>query len=108
MKDNERTDIDVMTEISIKDGLEKDSSMVLLKLEIGSKGSSSPFYILAEEVAIFNWDADAIDESQRDKLLKQNAPALLLSYLRPTIAMITSASPYASYNVPFMNFSEKK
>ena len=34
MKDNERTDIDVMTEISIKDGLEKDSSMVLLKLEI--------------------------------------------------------------------------
>ena len=108
MKDNERTDIDVMTEISIKDGLEKNSSMVLLKLEIGSRGSSSPFYIQAEEVAIFNWDADAIDESQRDKLLKQNAPALLLSYLRPTIAMITSASPYASYNVPFMNFSEKK
>ncbi len=28
MKDNERTDIDVMTEISIKDGLEKNSSMV--------------------------------------------------------------------------------
>jgi len=108
MKDNERTDIDVMTEISIKDGLEKNSSMVLLKLEIGSRDSSSPFYIQAEEVAIFNWDADAIDESQRDKLLKQNAPALLLSYLRPTIAMITSASPYASYNVPFMNFSEKK
>ena len=74
MKDNERTDIDVMTEISIKDGLEKNSSMVILKLEIGSRGSSSPFYIQAEEVAIFNWDADAIDESQRDKLLKQNAP----------------------------------
>ena len=108
MKDNERTDIDVMTEISIKDGLEKNSSMVILKLEIGSRGSSSPFYIQAEEVAIFNWDAYAIDESQRDKLLKQNAPALLLSYLRPTIAMITSASPYDSYNVPFMKFSEKK
>ena len=107
MKDNEGTNIDVKTEISIKDGLEKNSSMVILKLEIGSRGSSSPFYIQAEEAAIFNWNADTIDEFQRDKLLKQNAPALLLSYLRPTIAMITSASPFVAYNVPFMNFSEK-
>lgn len=107
MKDNEGTNIDVKTEISIKDGLEKNSSMVILKLEIGARESSSPFHIQAEEAAIFNWNADTIDEFQRDKLLKQNAPALLLSYLRPTIAMITSASPFVAYNVPFMNFSEK-
>ena len=34
MKDSEKTDIDVMTEISIKDGLEKNSAMVLFKLEM--------------------------------------------------------------------------
>ena len=56
--------------------------------------------------ALFRWNPEKVDAEHSEKLLKQNAPALLLSYLRPTISLITSASPYAAYDIPFMNFTE--
>ena len=40
-----------------------------------------------------------------DQLLRQNAPALLLSYLRPTVAQITSSSEFETFDIPFVNFS---
>ena len=70
------------------------------------KDDSSPFFIEAEEAALFRWNPEKVDAEHSEKLLKQNAPALLLSYLRPTISLITSASPYAAYDIPFMNFTE--
>ena len=42
-----------------------------------------------------------------DKLLNQNAPSLLLSYIRPIVVQITAASPFPTYNIPFMNFTNK-
>lgn len=75
-------------------------------MTIGKEDASVPFYIYAEEGAAFRWNAEKIDEQHREKLLKQNAPALLLSYLRPTISVITAASPFNAYDIPFMNFTE--
>lgn len=52
----------------------------------------------------------AIDEkypnNMIDRLLNQNAPSLLLSYLRPIVAQVTSASKYGTYNIPFVNFTK--
>ena len=42
-----------------------------------------------------------------NKLLNQNAPSLLLSYLRPVIAQVTMASPYGAYNIPFIDFTKR-
>jgi preprotein translocase subunit SecB len=102
----ENINLDIHSEISVGPGTDENSSVVILKITIGSDDNSAPFYIYAEEGAAFRWDAEKINDSQSEKLLRQNAPALLLSYLRPTIAMITAASPFPSYNIPFMNFTE--
>lgn len=104
--EKEDINIEIQREISIGPGSEENSSVVILKLTIGAEDNSAPFYIHAEEGAAFRWDADKINDEQSDKLLKQNAPALLLSFLRPTISMITAASPFPVYNIPFMNFTE--
>ena len=61
----------------------------------------------AEFTANFRW-SEALDEQRRDSLLKQNAPALLVSYARPIIAMITNASRFPAFNIPFINFTEDK
>lgn len=100
------TNIEIKSEVEIGPGPEANSAVVILKLTIGKKDVSAPFYIYAEEGAAFRWNAEKMDEQHQEKLLKQNAPALLLSYLRPTISVITAASPFNAYDIPFMNFTE--
>lgn len=103
---SENTNIEIKSEVEIGPGPEDNSAIVILKLTIGKENVSAPFYIYAEECAAFRWNAEKIDEQHQEKLLKQNAPALLLSYLRPTISVITAASPFNAYDIPFMNFTE--
>ena len=105
-KEEDNINLEIHSEISVGPGPEENSSIVVLKLTIGTDDNSAPFYIYAEEGAAFRWEADKVDDNLSEKLLRQNAPALLLSYLRPTIAMITAASPFPTYNIPFMNFTE--
>ena len=47
------------------------------------------------EGANFRWN-DELDDNMIDRLLNQNAPSLLLSYLRPIVAQVTSASKYGT------------
>ena len=56
-------------------------------------------------VSGFTWND--LDDEMVDTLLRQNAPALLLSYARPIIASITNASKFPTYNIPFFDFSEE-
>ena len=82
------------------------NAKVSLTLEIGKKGASDPFYVCATEMAEFRWPDD-LNREMVEKLLNQNAPSLLLGYLRPIISQITAASPYNAYNLPFIDFSTK-
>lgn len=101
---NAQIEIPVVTEVETSEGPEKNSAFVVLRVEIGSDDDKTPFIVNAEEGAMFKWEEDEISGVSHEQLLNQNAPALLLSYLRPTIAMITAASPFTAYNIPFMNF----
>ena len=89
-----------------KEFKDKNKAIVSLVCELGEKNDLSPFWLLAEEEATFKWE-EAIEEVIVKKLLKQNAPSLLLSYLRPIVVQVTQASPCGAYNIPFMNFSEQ-
>lgn len=80
--------------------------LILMTIESGEIGENAPFYICAIEAAYFRWN-DSLEDEFVDGLLHQNAPSLLLSYLRPVIAQITMASPYDAYNIPFINFTQK-
>lgn len=82
------------------------NARVSLTLEIGKKDSEDPFYVCATEMAEFRW-SEALNNEMVEKMLNQNAPSLLLGYIRPIISQITAASPYNAYNLPFIDFSRK-
>ena len=80
-------------------------AQVAVTLSVGNKDSSTPFYIEADEEAKFKWNEGMFNEVQIEDLLKLNATALLLSYLRPVISNITSSSPYPAYNLPYLDLT---
>ena len=95
----------IETKIAREDG--KNEAMVKLIVKIGEKNNGMPFYLMAEEMARFKWDENKYSDQDLEHLLSQNAPALLIGYLRPTISYITNASPLGAYNIPFIDFTKK-
>lgn len=90
------------------DGQKYDS---LVTLSIGiftSKNLSDvPFRMNIEVDGHFIWDEKlAEDTLQLDSMLKQNAPAILYSYLRPIITLITIEANMPPLVIPLMNFCE--
>ena len=77
-------------------------ALVSLQLMIGNSSANYPFQILIVMSGNFTCDK----EDYFDKLLNTNAPALLLSYTRPIISLITAQAGYPSFQLPFMNFTE--
>lgn len=80
---------------------------VVVALEVSIRAEdaeNSPFEIDAEMAAQFIWIGEHIPEADLEKLLKQNAPALLLGYLRPIVASTTMQAGLPPYHIPFMNF----
>lgn len=94
----------IETTVAIKGNeAEENQSVVELKLIIGGKEKPSPFSITIQMGAVFRWNNEITDE-QVEKMLKLNAPALLLAYCRPIVSNITAASPFPTFNIPFINF----
>lgn len=90
---------------NVKRHATNNEAYVELTITLGKNDGESPFYIVATEAAFFKWTPDM--DFKSDILLTQNAPALLLGYLRPLIATITSMSPYNAYNLPFIDFTKQ-
>lgn len=82
---------------------DKTKGTVNLNLIIGGTSDKYPFFIDITNSAEFECeDADVFM-----KLIDTNAPALLLSYLRPIISLITSQAGFPSFDIPFINFTRK-
>ena len=73
------------------------------KSELGDNKKDKPFALIMVIKSDFEW-RDEYDEKTINDLLTINAPALLLSYARPNIALITTTAPTGSYSIPFFNF----
>ena len=80
------------------------TAVVSLKFQMGKSDNRFPFFLEAEMAAQFAWDTQASDATVKI-WLSQNAPALLLSYLRPIVANTINATGMPPYNIPFMNFT---
>lgn len=108
----EANDTEISMNISMdikKERIAKREAIVELTLEIGENNESAPFYVKAVEGATFKWEEGAFEKEQEiEKLLDVNAPALLLSYLRPIISNVTTMSKYPAYHVPFVNFNSAR
>lgn len=98
-------EIEIRTNINVNNNkIAEDEALVSIRICLGSDDNNSPFYLESEFVAKFHWGTD-LNAKAVDILLKQNAPALLLSYARPIISMTTNASHFPAYNIPFINFT---
>ena len=89
--------------VNVKRDPMQSEAIVELSITIGGEDDKCPFNISAVEGARFRWNS-SLPTEMVDKLLNENAPSLLLSYLRPVIVQITSASPFDTFNIPFINF----
>lgn len=76
---------------------------VVLQLQVGTDGEA-PFKLWIRVASNFMWEN--LSEEILDIMLNNNAPALLLGYMRPIVASITNSSKFPTYNLPFMNFKD--
>ena len=80
-KGDNNVDIPTNFNVSIHEDENSPEAIVELTVEIGRRDESTPYYI---------------------------SPALLLGYLRSVIATVSSASPFETINIPFMDFTKKE
>lgn len=85
----------------------KNQAGVRFYLKIGENHSAAPFSFDITMKAEFQW-ADSMEQGMVDKLLKSNAPSLLLSYIRPIVANVTGNSEFPAFHIPYMNMSENE
>ena len=97
--------IDNNITISVLDEDIGNEALVSLNIIIGEKTENYPFYLSITMSAEFNCDINKSDKFYQ--LLETNAPALLLSYARPIVSIITSQAGFPALNLPFMNFKDK-
>lgn len=86
---------------------DSNEAYVALTLRIGSNEENQPFTILVKMSANFSWEEN-LEEKLVKSLLKSNAPAALLSYIRPIVSMMTVSSKYPALNIPFIDFTQNE
>lgn len=85
--------------------IDDSKATVSILIKIGEEEERMPFVLETKFSANFRWD-NKVSTDQVELFLNQNAPALLLSYARPVISMITNESRYPAYHLPFINFAD--
>ena len=86
---------------------DSNEAYVALTLRIGGNEENQPFSILVKMSANFSW-GENLEEKLVKSLLKSNAPAALLSYIRPIVSMMTMSSKYSALNIPFIDFTQNE
>lgn len=88
---------------------QNNTAVVAIRLQINQKGEEriddAPFWLEVEYTASFNWTDDMNDE-EVERYLRINASAVLIGYVRPMLAAMTSASPFPTYTLPFVNVND--
>lgn len=91
--------------IDVQQHQSENRAIVKLRLRTNYNEPEKPFQIGVTVASEFEWE-DGVDEKTLKIFLNQNAPALLLGYMRPIVANITNSSQFAAYNLPFLNFTD--
>ncbi|WP_051196021.1 protein-export chaperone SecB [Clostridium paraputrificum] len=88
---------------------ENNSAIVEVRLKVFSKKEfeEAPFYIHVSMQGEFRWEND-IDNKVLEKLLKSNAPSIILSYLRPYVSTLTTGSGFDPLILPLLDLTENE
>ena len=101
--------ISISSKVSINEAdhdIQSRTCDVGVRLVVGENNEKAPFYIEVIMVSKFRWEKEL--DCKIDSMLKINAPALLISYIRPIITNLTANSRYPAYYLPFINFSDNQ
>lgn len=88
--------------VEVKRSASQNRAYVGLTLETNLNDENVPFKLQIKVASDFKWED--LSEDAIESMLNFNAPALLLSYMRPIVANITNSSGFPAYNLPFINF----
>lgn len=104
--ENENVEVSNSFTINTSMSENENSARVELILKVDyNQNKEFPFKLEAGIASYFRWEDD-VKKELVDQFLKTNAPALLLSYLRPIVASVTNSSRFPVYNIPFFNFQD--
>ena len=79
--------------------------VVSVEIVLGEEDSDKyPFYLDIEVASEFEWD----NIENIEPYLRVNAPSLLISYIRPTISLLTSQLGIPAYDLPLIDLSISK
>jgi preprotein translocase subunit SecB len=104
--------LDMNNNIQISKGIDENAQQAIVTLSLGIFESLNidqvPFKIMVDIEGHFNWNEKMeADGPMLDSMLKQNAPAILYSYTRPIITMITVEANMPPLVIPLMNFQQE-
>ena len=103
---NNEISLEINNDVQIMKGIDENSNQafVLLKIEVfkNQPFEKVPFTIELEIEGHFMWTQET-DEETVEVLLRQNAPAILFSYTRPLITLITVEA-----NLPPLRSEERR
>ncbi len=103
--------LNIHTETQIYKSSLENRAVVSLELQIFDKCTykkvGAPFYVNSIMFGEFEWD-ESIEENMLNSLLETNAPAVLLSYMRPYISSLTTGSGHKPLIIPLLNFRGNK
>ena len=104
---NENEAFEKKEELKIEIELEKEKTggvSVILKTV---NSNEIPFFIEIEMYSKFIWEEE-LTEEEIINALEINAPSLLISYIRPLVALVTGSSKYPAWNIPFLDMRKTK
>lgn len=103
-ENNEEFNMNNSFHVQVKRSTSTNRATVELTLETNINNEKAPFKLKVKIASDFKWQD--LDEETVESLLNQNAPALLLGYMRPIVANLTNSSNFPVYNIPFINFKK--
>ena len=103
---NENEAFEKKEELKIEIELEKKTGGVSVILKTVNS-NEIPFFIEIEMYSKFIWEEELTKE-EIINALEINAPSLLISYIRPLVALVTGSSKYPAWNIPFLDMRKTK
>lgn len=94
----------IITKTLIKMDENNQNAYVTLSV-VSSKENNLPFFFDVEMGVNISWN-EKCESSFVNSILKNNVPALLISYIRPIVSIITSSTGYPAFNIPFLDFRD--
>lgn len=102
----DNSDINTVVEMPSAEEIDFDDDIpVYLTVFLNDDDDNAPYQITARIMTLFQV-SESLSDDDALQLLQNEGASILLSYLRPMVAMMTSASGFPAMTLPMLDFSD--